>query len=101
VLGSTEVLEYHNQGERLDWLRVQITEARESLAAIAREAKIDRRTLQRFANQGATLHESTIEKLEAVVRRLRLANRRSLLAAMNGAATRRTRSGAATFGQQE
>jgi hypothetical protein len=61
------VLEYHNQGERLYALRVQITEARESLAAIAREAKIDRRTLQRFVNQGVTLHESTIDKLEAAV----------------------------------
>ena len=77
MLGATEVLEYHNQGERLDALRVQITEARESLAAIAREAKIDRRTLQRFVNQGGTLHEPTIDKLEAALRRLRAANRRS------------------------
>jgi hypothetical protein len=74
MLGATEVLEYDDQGERLDSLRVQITEAPESLAAIAREAKIDRRTLQRFVNQGVTLHESTIEKLEAAVRRLRVAN---------------------------
>jgi len=77
MLGATEVLEYHNQGQRLDALRVQITDARESLAAIAREAKIDRRTLQRFVNPGGTLHEPTIDKLEAALRRLRAANRRS------------------------
>lgn len=77
MLGATEILEYHDQGERLDSLRVQIMEARESLAAVAREAKIDRRTLQRFVNQGVTLHESTIDRLEAAVGLLRLANRRS------------------------
>ncbi len=64
MLGATEVLEYHYQGERLDALRVQITETPESLAAIAREAKIDRRTLQRFVNQGVTLHKPTIDMLE-------------------------------------
>ncbi len=77
MLGATEVLEYHDQGERLDSLRVQITEVDESLAAVAREAKIDRRTLQRFVNQGVTLHGSTIDKLEAAVRRPRVANRGS------------------------
>jgi DNA-binding phage protein len=77
MFGATEVLEYHDQGERLESLRAQIMEAPESLAAIAREAKIDRRTLQRSVNQGVILHESTIDKLEAAVRRLRVANRRS------------------------
>jgi hypothetical protein len=77
MLGATEVLEYRDQGGRLDLLRVQITEARESLAAIAWEARIDRRTLQRCVNQGVTLHQRTIDKLEAAVRRLRVANRRS------------------------
>ena len=67
MLGATEVLEYHDQRERLDALRAQIMEADGSLGAIAREAKIDRRTLQRFVNQGGTLHESTIDKLEAAL----------------------------------
>jgi hypothetical protein len=77
MLGATEVLEYHDQRERLAPLRTQIMDADESLAAIARDAKIDRRTLQRFVNRGVTLQESTIDKLEAAVRRLRVANRRS------------------------
>ncbi len=77
MLGATEVLEYHDQGGRLDSLRVQIREEDESLASIAREAEVARRTLQRFVNQGVTLHEPTIDKLEAAVRRLRVANRRS------------------------
>jgi hypothetical protein len=67
MLGATEVLEYLDQGVRLDALRARITEAHESLATIAREGKIDRRTLQRFVNQGVTLYESTSDKLEAAV----------------------------------
>ena len=66
MLGVTEVLEYQDQRKRLDSLRVKITEAGESLTAVAREAKIDRRTLQRFVNRGVTLHESTIDKLQSV-----------------------------------
>ncbi len=68
-------LEYHDQRERLDSLRAQIMEADESLVAIALDAEIDRRTLQRFVNQGVILHETTIDKLEAAVRRMRVANR--------------------------
>jgi hypothetical protein len=52
TLGATETLEYHNPAEELEALRARITEASESLRAIAREARIDRRTIQRFVYQG-------------------------------------------------
>jgi hypothetical protein len=68
MLSMTEVLEYHNQRERLDALRAQMTASNESLATIARKGRIDRRTLQRFVYQGATLHCSTIEKLKTALK---------------------------------
>jgi hypothetical protein len=69
MLSATNVQEYHDPNERLDGLRAEILE--EGVAKfVARNPDISRSQVYAFVNQGTTPHESTIEKLEAALRKI-------------------------------
>jgi DNA invertase Pin-like site-specific DNA recombinase len=70
MLGATQVLEYENLSERIDALRAKIRAL--GVKKIARGVDLSERALRAIVNQGAVPRKSTIEKLEAAAKRLRL-----------------------------
>jgi DNA-binding phage protein len=67
-LSATNVVVYRDPGERLDALRERIRAA--GISSVARTSGISRSQVKAFVNQGTTPHESTIEKLEAALRKI-------------------------------
>ncbi len=67
-LSATSVVQYRNPAERLDALRAAIKAV--GISFIARNSGISRRQIRAIVNQGATPHVSTVEKIEAALRKI-------------------------------
>ncbi len=67
-LSATSVVEYRDPGERLDVLRAQIKEA--GVSAATRASGISRSQIKAIVNQGAAPQRSTVERLEAELRKI-------------------------------
>jgi transcriptional regulator with XRE-family HTH domain len=66
MLSATEVLIYENATKRLDALRKKIRAA--GVKRVARASGVSRSEVQAIVNQGVIPQESTIAKLESVLR---------------------------------
>jgi hypothetical protein len=67
-LNATNVLQYHNEGERREKLRVAIK--RIGIAAVSRKSTVSTSHVQAFVNQGSRSSPTTIQKLETAVREM-------------------------------
>jgi DNA-binding phage protein len=61
MLSATDVLEYHDEREKLNSLRAEIRAL--GVNAVARESGVSPSRVQAFVNEGARPHPETIAKL--------------------------------------
>lgn len=67
MLSETSVQEYVDQDDRLDGLRARIQAL--GIRGVARTSGVSRWHLQEFVNHGTTPHQSTIERVEAALKK--------------------------------